>query len=418
MTPDDGTNTLAVALDLLVDAAPNRPPEAEVDGTWVVPAGGRVQLDGSGSTDPDDGDSIVLFEWDFNHDFDFDDFTGPVVDLSVAEFEALACVAGCPRDIPMAIGLKVTDSNGVFAFGGGYLTLSSDPADFVIAIDPASQFMNPGVVTDLLVNVSGTGGFSDPVSLAIDPLPAGWSASLSTSAVTPNGTAVLHVAPAADAPEADFDISVTGTSGPITHTTTGTASVTFALIPVCTAGLVGQLTDADTGEPITSDRVFVAADDDRGFWGADAYPDANGRYAISDVPITTRLLVQAKALTDSGYWSAPQVLRQTVCDAVLEVDFAMEPTEYGTVVGRVVEGIPDPTNTTSGRTLFPTDVPVERANANVLGVPDSVTTGPMGHSGSRTSRSAARTLRARSASTAAATTIGEPMSARRSAKGP
>ncbi len=365
LTTNDGTDSLTTTIVVQVGPAPNRPPEAQLDGPWIVPDGGRVVFDGSDSSDPDAGDSIVLYEWDFNADGNYDDFTGPMVDLSVAEFEALACVAGCARDIPMPIALKVTDSHGIFDLAGSNLTLSSDPADFILSIDPASQFMNPGAITELLVKVTGEGGFADPVDLTVDPLPAGWSASLTPSTVTPNGTSILRVVPAADAPEADFDISVTGTSGSISHTTSSTASVTFALIPICYAGLQGRVTDATTGEPITTDRVFVTAEDDLGLWSVSALLDGEGRYSIADVPITTRLLVRATAYPDAGYQVTPLTLHQTVCDATLVVDIQMQKTEYGTVIGRIVEGIPDPTNLTAGRKLFPTDIPVAGATATV-----------------------------------------------------
>lgn len=50
----------------------NHPPVADADGPYLGYLGMPVTFDGSGSYDPDVGDSIILFEWDFDADGTYD----------------------------------------------------------------------------------------------------------------------------------------------------------------------------------------------------------------------------------------------------------------------------------------------------------------------------------------------------------
>ena len=84
----------------------NNAPVANPNGPYVIVTGNDLSLDGSGSSDPDDGDSIVLYEWDLDNDGAFDDASGatPLVDGDD--------LLGLTTDTDLPIHLRVTDSFG------------------------------------------------------------------------------------------------------------------------------------------------------------------------------------------------------------------------------------------------------------------------------------------------------------------
>jgi hypothetical protein len=83
------------------DAVANRPPVADANGPYSTPEGTDVQLDATGSSDPDS--DPLTYAWDFDADGVFDDATGaqPMFDL-------------VGQDGPYTVAVKVTDDNGAF----------------------------------------------------------------------------------------------------------------------------------------------------------------------------------------------------------------------------------------------------------------------------------------------------------------
>lgn len=92
-------------------AAPitNLPPIANPGGPYLLYLGESLQLDGSGSTDPDLPLDSLSYAWDLDHDGMFDDLVGATPTASWALlFTALHPQAG----MSYVIGLRVTDSFG------------------------------------------------------------------------------------------------------------------------------------------------------------------------------------------------------------------------------------------------------------------------------------------------------------------
>jgi len=77
----------------------NRPPVAEAGGPYSCNAGGSITYDGSGSYDPDTGDSIVRYEWDLDNDGTYDE-TG------------VTWTKTYPAAGSGTVGLRVTDAHG------------------------------------------------------------------------------------------------------------------------------------------------------------------------------------------------------------------------------------------------------------------------------------------------------------------
>jgi hypothetical protein len=80
--------------------ASNNPPVAEAGGPYSCNTGGSITFDGSGSYDPDSGDSIAKYEWDLDNDGQYDDATGKTVSKTYNS-------AGSGT-----VGLRVTDTHG------------------------------------------------------------------------------------------------------------------------------------------------------------------------------------------------------------------------------------------------------------------------------------------------------------------
>src|SRR2546426_2054430 len=89
--------------------------------------------------------------------------------------------------------------------------------DFALSATPALQTVTQGGGTTYTVNISPSGGFTGAVSLSADGLPAGASASFSPNPAT--GSATMTVDAGATTSTGSFPVTITGTSGNLSHTT-------------------------------------------------------------------------------------------------------------------------------------------------------------------------------------------------------
>ena len=102
-------NTSIATVDIVVDQG-NRAPSANPGGPYQIDFGNDLQLDGSGSFDPDVafGDSIVSYSWDIDGDGQYDDATGESPLIPWTTVVSLGLSPGTH-----SIGLRVVDSFGV-----------------------------------------------------------------------------------------------------------------------------------------------------------------------------------------------------------------------------------------------------------------------------------------------------------------
>jgi len=114
-----------------------------------------------------------------------------------------------------------TWSNQVAVYG----LLSGTAPDFQISANPTAQSILPGQSTSYSVNVGALNGFASVVSLGITGAPSGVTASLTPSSVTGSGTATLQITAATNAPLGNYTLTVTGTSGSITHSANVSLSI-------------------------------------------------------------------------------------------------------------------------------------------------------------------------------------------------
>src|SRR5262249_30198095 len=89
--------------------------------------------------------------------------------------------------------------------------------NFAITASPASQIL-PGGTANYNVTITPSGSFSDQVSLAVSGLPAGATGSFAPSLATAAST--LSVTTSSSTPVGSYTLTITGTSGNLTNTTT------------------------------------------------------------------------------------------------------------------------------------------------------------------------------------------------------
>ena len=93
--------------------------------------------------------------------------------------------------------------------------LAPQTPDFSVSVTPSTQTVAPGSQANYTVTVAPLDGFSDTVTFGASGFPSGASASFSQASVTGSGSSILTVS---SAPAGTYTITITGTSGALTHT--------------------------------------------------------------------------------------------------------------------------------------------------------------------------------------------------------
>jgi uncharacterized membrane protein len=129
----------------------------------------------------------------------------------------------------MTVATSSSTPTGTYAVtitgsGGGIthtttVTFTVNPAaspDFTLSIAPGSQTVTQGQSTSYTVTVNPLAGFTGSVALSVSGLPAGSTATFTPS--TTNSNSTLTVQTAATDPAGSYTLTITGTSGALTHT--------------------------------------------------------------------------------------------------------------------------------------------------------------------------------------------------------
>ncbi|MHC5112464.1 MAG: cadherin-like domain-containing protein [Planctomycetota bacterium] len=82
----------------------NTAPVADANGPYDVDEGGNISLDATGSSDAEDANAALTFEWDLDNDGDFDDAIGDSPNFSAANLDG---------PFIQTVGLRVTDTGGL-----------------------------------------------------------------------------------------------------------------------------------------------------------------------------------------------------------------------------------------------------------------------------------------------------------------
>jgi hypothetical protein len=92
--------------------------------------------------------------------------------------------------------------------------------DFSITASPASQTVTAGAGTSYTATVAASGGFTGAVSFSVSGLPSGATASFNPTSVTGSGSSTMSVSTSASTPAGTYTLTITGTSGALSHSTT------------------------------------------------------------------------------------------------------------------------------------------------------------------------------------------------------
>src|SRR5258708_13222588 len=97
--------------------------------------------------------------------------------------------------------------------------------DFSVAATPSSRTIPPGTGTNYSVSVTPSNGFTGNVTFSVTGLPAGATASFNPSGVTGSGSSTMSVSTSSSTPMGSYPLTITATSGNLTHSTQVTLAV-------------------------------------------------------------------------------------------------------------------------------------------------------------------------------------------------
>lgn len=118
----------------------------------------------------------------------------------------------------------VTDNAGLTDPAPPTRTVVVQP-DFSLSASPASQTVMQGGGTTFSASVTAGTGFTGSVSLSFSGLPVGATASFNPATISTSGTSTLSVGASSSTAPGNYPLTITATSGSLTHTTSVTLVV-------------------------------------------------------------------------------------------------------------------------------------------------------------------------------------------------
>jgi hypothetical protein len=118
------------------------------------------------------------------------------------------------------------------AFAAIGCSSSSGPAaDFSLTSTPTTIALTAGATAQVTVTATSTNGFTSPIAVALSGLPAGVTATPGSVTVTPGAPQTITLTAAAITASSSSTLTLAGTSGSLSHTTTFALNVTAAPPP-------------------------------------------------------------------------------------------------------------------------------------------------------------------------------------------
>lgn len=122
--------------------------------------------------------------------------------------------------------LTITGSDGVISHSAA-ITLVVTTPDFTLSASPASQTIETGSSASYTATIAPLNGYTGTVSFSVSGLPAGASATFTPASVNTSGSSTLAISTTAGTtPAGNYLVTITGSDGTLTHSTTVNLSVT------------------------------------------------------------------------------------------------------------------------------------------------------------------------------------------------
>jgi uncharacterized membrane protein len=155
--------------------------------------------------------------------------------------------------------LTITATSGTLSHNAGATLAVSLPPDFAISATPSTQSVVAGGSAGYTVGVSGANGFAGTVTFSVNGLPAGASAAFSPTSVVSSGSSTMTVVTTGATVPGSYPLTVTATSGGLTHNA-GTTIVVVA--PGSGGSLAGSVATPSGPQNLTALGTLDWAD-----WG-------------------------------------------------------------------------------------------------------------------------------------------------------
>jgi hypothetical protein len=129
---------------------------------------------------------------------------------------------------PSAAVLVWSDDRGTEGGGNNpdvWTDTTAISSDFLVIPSPVSQAICAGSDADVNISVPSFSGFTNPVTLSVSGNPGGTSTSFTVNPVTPPGSSVLTIGNTGSVATGSYPMTITGTSGAITHDGNSTLNV-------------------------------------------------------------------------------------------------------------------------------------------------------------------------------------------------
>jgi hypothetical protein len=222
----------------------NQPPIADAGGPYTISEGGSIQLDATNTTDPDLPGDVLIYEWDFDSDGQYDDATGIQPTFSAALLDGPTSVT---------IGLKVTDS---------YNEVDTDTA-IVQVVNVAPQITAVGL-DSTTIEENGTvmlsGSFTDPGMLDTHLVVIDWGDGQTSTATVDQAASTFAASHQyLDDVSGGYTISVILSDDDGGQDTTLTSVMVDNIAPVITSlsNSSPKVGDALEGEEVTISAIYM-----------------------------------------------------------------------------------------------------------------------------------------------------------------
>jgi uncharacterized membrane protein len=173
--------------------------------------------------------------------------------------------------------LTITGVSGSLTHTTAVMLVVSPP-DFTLSASPSSRTVLQGGAASYGITISPTGGFSGQVTLSVSGQPSGANGSFTPNPAT--GSSTLSVTTSASTPTGTYTLTITGVSGPLTHTTAVTlvvsalpdftlsaspssrtvtqgSATSYSVTISPTGGFSGQVTLSVSGQPSGANGSFT-----------------------------------------------------------------------------------------------------------------------------------------------------------------